>query len=229
MGIFMVNANGKNYSKLLGTSDIKELLGNDSLYIGPLLEDHKYIGPMGIDVRLDGYFLENTHTGQGIVDPFERHSSDDSTKLIEVDLFSGYYTLQPGKFVLGQTFEYIHLPKNVFAILDGRSSLGRLGIVVHSTAMSVDPGWGGHLTFELLNNGDMPVKLHPLIRVAKLILFETTFNDDSNNSGKYHAQVKPRPSRVYDDPDIRILEKINKIISEENEQKIKSCLSGNIF
>ncbi|HEX9318143.1 MAG TPA: dCTP deaminase [Nitrososphaeraceae archaeon] len=216
----------RKYSRLLSTKEIEEILDNESLFISPLLEDRQYIGPMGIDLRLDGYFLEITHTGKGIVDPFEKYASEESTKLVEVELFGGYYTLQPGKFVLGQTFEYIHLPKNVFAILDGRSSLGRLGIVVHSTAMSVDPGWGGHLTFELLNNGEMPVKLHPLVRVARLILFETSDTEsgkERKHGGKYNAQVKPRPSKVYDDPDIASLQEINKIIKSVNNDRINDC------
>jgi dCTP deaminase len=163
-------------SRLLGAKDIQALLDNESLFIGPLLEEQEYIGPMGIDVRLDSYFLEMTHTGKGIIDPYAKDDPYTSAKLVEVDFFQGAYTLQPGKFVLGQTFEYIHFPQNVFAMLDGRSSLGRLGIVIHSTAMSIDPGWRGHLTLELRNNGEMPVRLPPLMRVARLILFETIDN-----------------------------------------------------
>ena len=154
------------FCKLLRKKDIENYLKDETLFVGPLLEPDKYIGPIGIDLRLDTYFLEIRHTGKGLVDPFERSDPYESTQLIEIDFFGGGYTLQPGKFVVGQTFEYISLPPKIFGILDGRSSLGRLGIVIHSTAMSVDPGWAGHLALELHNNGEMPVKLSPLVRVA---------------------------------------------------------------
>jgi dCTP deaminase len=212
--------------RLLQKKDTEKLLHTGELYVGPLLEGEKYIGPIGIDLRLDAYFLEIKHTGKGIVDPFERYDAFESTKLIEVDLFGGNgYTLQPGKFVLGQTFEYISLPKNAFGLLDGRSSLGRLGIVVHSTAMSVDPGWEGHLTLELRNNGEMPVTLAPLTRVGRLILFEMTakpspdegadYSSLPDEEKKYYRQVKPSPSRIYEDKDLQRLKRINELFKKE--------------
>lgn len=213
------------YCRLLRGKDIKKFLDDETLFVGPLLEPGKHIGPIGIDLRLDTYFLEIKHTGKGLVDPFERSDPYESTELIEVDFFGGGYTLQPGKFVVGQTFEYISLHPRIFGILDGRSSLGRLGIVVHSTAMSVDPGWAGHLTLELHNNGEMPVKLSPLIRVARLILFETPGTDPeveesysslADAEKKYYRQVRPTPSRIYDDEDLKDLKQISRKFEQAN-------------
>jgi dCTP deaminase len=216
--------------RLLRGKEIENLLLTGELFVGPLLEGTKYIGPIGMDLRLDAYFLEIRHTGKGIIDPFERFDAIESTELIEVELFGGVgYTLQPGKFVLGQTFEYVSLPKNVFGLLDGRSSLGRLGIVVHSTAMSVDPGWEGHLTLELRNNGEMPVTLAPLTRVARLILFEmaskevddrTDYSSLPDTEKKYYRQVKPSPSRIFGDEDLQRLKKINDILRKEKNEML---------
>ena len=221
----------KQYCKLLTKKDIIERIKNESIFIVPILDEEKQIGPSSVDVRLDCYFLETKHTGKGIVEVHQPMDPYDSTKLVTVDLFRGHYTLQPGEFVNCQTFEYISLSPDLFGLIDGRSSLGRLGVVVHSTASSIDPGWEGHLTLELHNDGKMPVKLLPLMRIARLLFFEIPeveigYNALEPTERKYYRQTKPTPSKIYEDKDLQLINKIRKRI-EENENKLLEKLLSN--
>jgi len=213
----------KRYCRLLTGKEIKESITDERIFIAPLLDESKQIGPTSIDVRLDSYFLETKHTGKGIVEVQERVDPHDSTKLVAVDLFKGHYTLQPVEFVICQTFEYIVLSNDILGLIDGRSSLGRLGVVVHSTASSVDPGWEGHLTLELHNDGKMPVKLLPLMRVARLLFFEIPevnmgYSELEKSERKYLRQTKPTPSKIYEDTDLQLLSRMrNEIRKREKE------------
>ena len=106
-----------------------------------------------------------------------------------------YYVLHPGEFALGQSFEFISVPKFIGGGLDGKSSLGRLGITVHTTAASVDPGFSGHLTFELYNAGSLPVILRPLQSMARLVFHVT--EKAKPYSGEYALQTEVRASKYY--------------------------------
>ena len=197
----------------------------EKIFVVPILDEEKQIGPTSIDVRLDCYFLETKHTGKGIVEVHAPMDPHDSTKLETVDLFRGHYTLQPGEFVNCQTFEYIALSLDMYGLIDGRSSLGRLGVVVHSTASSIDPGWEGHLTLELHNDGKMPVKLLPLMRIARLLFFqipkvETGYSELEKTERKYYRQTKPTPSKIYEDKDLQLI----SWMREEIEKKEKELL-----
>ena len=210
----------KRYCKLLTKEDIQKRIENESIMIVPILDEGKQIGSSSVDVRLDCYFLETKHTGKGLVEVNQPMDPYDSTKLVTVDLFKGNYTLQPGEFVNCQTFEYIYLPSDVFGLIDGRSSLGRLGVVVHSTASSVDPGWEGHLTLELHNDGKMPVTLLPLMRIARLLFFEipkvdTGYSDLEPTERKYYRQTRPTPSKIYEDADLQFISQIREKIKKK--------------
>jgi dCTP deaminase len=214
----------KRYCRLLTERDLKHRIKEDeTVVIAPLLDEDEQIGPTSVDVRLDCYFLETKHTGKGIVEVQKSEDPYDSTKLETVDLFKGHYTLQPGEFVNCQTFEYIMLPADIFALIDGRSSLGRLGVVVHSTASSVDPGWEGHLTLELHNDGKMPVKLLPLMRIARLLLFEipkvqVDYSKLDKTERKYYRQTKPTPSKIFEDKDLQLLSRMrDELDNQESE------------
>ncbi|MEM3697612.1 MAG: dCTP deaminase [Candidatus Bathyarchaeia archaeon] len=220
----------KRYCKLLTKKDIEERIKNESIFIVPILDEKNQIGSSSVDVRLDCYFLETKHTGKGIVEVHERMDPYDSTKLVTVDLFRGKYTLQPGEFVNCQTFEYISLSRDLFGLIDGRSSLGRLGVVVHSTASSIDPGWEGHLTLELHNDGKMPVKLLPLMRIARLLFFEIPevevgYSGLEPTERKYYRQTKPTPSKIYEDKDLQLINKIREKI-EKDEKTLSKKLLG---
>jgi len=221
----------KRYCRLLTKKEIEERLRKETLFVGPILDVKKQMSPSSIDVRLDCYFLETKHTGKGIVDVDTPMDPYDSTKLVTVDLFEGCYTLQPGEFVNCQTFEYIALPPDLFGLIDGRSSLGRLGVVVHSTASSIDPGWEGHLTLELHNDGKMPVKLLPLMRVARILLFEiprvdTGYSELEASQRKYYRQTKPTPSKIYEDKDLKLISRIREEIGRK-ERDLLARLMGN--
>jgi len=223
MELETITAQMKRYCRLLTKEEIKERIDNEKIFIIPILDEDKQLGPSSVDVRLDCYFLETKHTGKGIVEVHEPMDPHDSTKLETVDLFKGHYTLQPGEFVNCQTFEYIALSPDIFGLIDGRSSLGRLGVVVHSTASSIDPGWEGHLTLELHNDGKMPVKLLPLMRVARLLFFEipkvdTGYSELKKTERKYFRQTKPTPSRIYEDTDLQLISLIRKDIQEKEKE-----------
>jgi dCTP deaminase len=179
---------------VLTKKEIEEALNNREIVVEPLL-DYRQINSISIDLRLDNYFVRFEHTREGIIDPIEEHA--DYFKPIEVDFFKSHYILQPGDFVLAQTFEYIALPSNIVGILDGRSSIARRGITVHATASIVDPGFSGHLVFELTNNGTMPVKLYPLMRVAKIMFIRVKETAPYMGAYKYQVKIKP-PQRDYD-------------------------------
>ena len=215
---------------LLGREDILYLLKEEEVFfIQPILDIGIQVGPSSIDLRLDSYFLEIKHTASDVVRPDVARDPNLYTTLAEVDAASGYYTLQPGMFVIGQTFEYIRLPENIYGILDGRSSLGRLGVGIHSTASSVDPGWEGHLTLELRNNGEMPVKMIPLMRVARLILFRTenrhSYSDQPESEKKYFRQTRPTPSRIYKDEDLQRIMKVRRSAEERKSDEIDRLLA----
>jgi dCTP deaminase len=117
----------------------------------------------------------------------------------------------------------------LFGLIDGRSSLGRLGVVIHSTASSVDPGWEGHLTLELHNDGKMPVKLLPLMRVARLLLFaipevETDYSELEQSERKYYRQTKPTPSKIYEDTDLQLLNKVREKIRKNEDDLLKKLV-----
>ncbi|SRR6266480_51041 len=220
----------KAYSRLLGKEDLKKLLGEETnLFVQPILDEAIQIGPSSIDLRLDSYFMEIKHTASDVVKPDVPTDPSLYTSLVEIDPSQDSYTLQPGKFVIGQTLEYIRLPENVYGILDGRSSLGRLGVVVHSTASSVDPGWEGHLTLELGNNGEMPVKMMPLMRVARLILFETpghySYSSQPESEMKYYRQTKPTPSRIYKDEDLQKMIEVRNFRKTREHNELETLLA----
>jgi len=227
----LIKAQMKRYCRLLTREEIEKRLKAESMYIAPILDEKKQIGPSSVDLRLDCYFLETKHTGKGIVEVDQRMDPYDSTKLVEVDLLRGSYTLQPGEFVNCQTFEYILLPSDLFGLIDGRSSLGRLGVVVHSTASSVDPGWEGHLTLELHNDGKMPVRLLPLMRVARLLFFaipevDTGYSELDTTEKKYYRQTRPTPSKIYEDTDLQVISRIREGIKKKEEDLLCRLMSA---
>jgi dCTP deaminase len=123
------------------------------------------------------------------------------TELVEVKP-EGAFILHPGEFVLGSTLELVTLPDDIVARLEGKSSLGRLGLLIHSTAGFVDPGWNGHLTLELSNVATLPIALYPGMKIGQIsFLRMTTAAENPYGSGavssKYQGQRGPTPSRYY--------------------------------
>jgi dCTP deaminase len=168
------------------------LIGLDPLEMG-LLQ------PSSIDVRLDRFFRLFDNHKYAFIDPAEQQ--DELTRLIEVDPKEPFI-LHPGEFVLGSTYEFVTLPDDVAARLEGKSSLGRLGLLTHSTAGFVDPGFKGHVTLELSNVATLPIKLWPGMKICQLCFFKLTSPSEhpygsEKYSSRYQGQRGPTASRSY--------------------------------
>jgi|SRR5665213_362497 len=172
--------------QLITGDKLDVLLRRRELLIEPILDSSSQIDGTGIDIRLDTLFREFVRTQRPFLTPAE--SASEGTVLRDLEPFQRSFFLQPGEFALAQSFEYIAFPNYVYGLLNGRSSLGRRGLIVHATANFVDPGWRGHLVFELANLGAMPIELFPLMRVAKIIFFETAAS--KGYSGSYRGQMR---------------------------------------
>jgi len=151
------------------------------------------IGPAGIDLRLDTRFRKINPKEISCIDLSQEYKGYDIVEL-DIDNPDDVYILHPGDFVLGQSLEYIKLPNNIVGRLDGRSSMGRLGLIVHSTAGCVDPGFQGHLVFELCNIGRIPIELKPFIRIARLTLYSSA-GTKYLYKGKYQFQTCVKPTK----------------------------------
>ena len=168
------------------------LIGLDPLEMG-LLQ------PSSIDVRLDRFFRLFDNHKYAFIDPSEQQ--DELTRLIEVDPTEPFI-LHPGEFVLGSTYEFVTLPDDVAARLEGKSSLGRLGLLTHSTAGFVDPGFKGHVTLELSNVATLPIKLWPGMKIGQLCFFKLTSPSEhpygsEKYSSRYQGPRGPTASRSY--------------------------------
>ena len=181
---------------VLSDHTIKELLAVGRLGVEPL--DANAIQPASVDLRLDRKFRIFRSTTRPFVDV--RKPVDDLTELMEVG-DGEPFIIQPSSFCLGSTIEVITLPDDIVARVDGKSSLGRLGLLVHATAGYVDPGWRGCLTLELSNQSQMPIALYCGMRIAQVSFYalSTPVDRPYGSPGlgsKYQGQTGPTPSRM---------------------------------
>ena len=157
------------------------------------------VQPSSVDVRLDRYFRLFDNHKYPFIDPAE--DQPDLTHLIEVAPDEPFI-LHPGEFALGSTFEQVTLPDDVAARLEGKSSLGRLGLLTHSTAGFIDPGFSGHVTLELSNVATLPIKLWPGMKIGQLCFFRLS-SPAENPYGtggylnRYQGQRGPTASRSF--------------------------------
>jgi len=151
---------------LLSDRDLRKELESGRLGLDPF--DEAMLQPSSIDVRLDRYFRVFNNTKYTHIDPSLQQ--DDLTSLVEAD-GDEPVVLHPGEFVLGSTFEGVSLPDDLAGRLEGKSSLGRLGLLTHSTAGFIDPGFTGHITLELSNVANLPITLWPGMKIGQLCLF----------------------------------------------------------
>jgi dCTP deaminase len=181
---------------VLSDRTIKEEMACGRLIIEPL--DESAIQPASVDLRLDRSFRIFRVTSRPVVDV--REPVEDLTELVTIE--SGEpFVIQPGAFCLGSTRETVTLPDDIVARVDGKSSLGRLGLLVHATAGYVDPGWTGKLTLELSNQSQMPIALYPGMRIAQISFLRLTTPVDRpygspDLGSKYQGQTGPTPSRI---------------------------------
>jgi dCTP deaminase len=182
---------------LLSDRDIRVELGACRLVIEPP-PDPGQIQPASIDLRLGDQVIEFHHRPFGVIDP----AVDQRDRGTPIDLGSCPFLLRPGVFALGATMETVILPDDLAARIEGKSSLGRLGLMVHSTAGFIDPGFEGQLTLELSNVSPTPIVLRPTMRIGQLCLFrlsspaERPYGTPGLGS-RYQGQTGPTMSRSH--------------------------------
>jgi dCTP deaminase len=184
---------------ILSDRSIREELEAGRVVIDPLHEDA--IQPSSVDLRVDGSFRVFANHRHRYIDV--RAEQPDLTELVKVDEDEAFM-LHPGEFVLGSTYERIVLPDDLVARLEGKSSLGRLGLLVHATAGFVDAGWDGWLTLELSNVATLPIAIYPGMRIGQISFYQMTtpaeFPYGSPQLGsKYQGQSGPTASRSHRD------------------------------
>jgi dCTP deaminase len=182
---------------LLSDRDILAELDNGRVRLEPL--DREMIQPSSVDVRLDRFFRVFENHRYGYIDPAEEQ--DDLTRPVEPQ-GEEPFILHPGEFVLGSTYEVVSLPDDVAARLEGKSSLGRLGLLTHSTAGFIDPGFSGHVTLELANVANLPIKLWPGMKIGQLCFFRLSSAAEhpygsSKYGSRYQGQRGPTASRSH--------------------------------
>ncbi|MGW6914868.1 dCTP deaminase [Kitasatospora sp. NPDC054939] len=182
---------------LLSDKDIRAEIDKGRVVIDPF--DPAMVQPSSIDVRLDRFFRVFENHRYPHIDPSEEQP--DLTRLVEPE-GDDAFILHPGEFVLASTYEVITLPEDVASRLEGKSSLGRLGLLTHSTAGFIDPGFSGHVTLELSNVATLPIKLYPGMKIGQLCLFRLSSPSEhpygsERYGSRYQGQRGPTPSRSY--------------------------------
>ncbi len=182
---------------MLSDRDLRAEIDAGRLGIEPF--DEKLLQPSSIDVRLDRFFRVFVNTKYTHIDPSSQQ--DELTSLVEPE-GDEPFVLHPGEFVLGSTFEQFTLPDDLAGRLEGKSSLGRLGLLTHSTAGFIDPGFSGHITLELSNVANLPITLWPGMKIGQLCLFRLSSPAEhpygsAGVGSRYQGQRGPTPSRAY--------------------------------
>jgi dCTP deaminase len=182
---------------LLSDRDLKAALESGRLGLDPY--EPSMVQPSSIDVRLDRFFRVFANHRYSHIDP--RIEQDDLTELVE-PAGDEPFVLHPGEFVLGATYERVTLTDDLAARLEGKSSLGRIGLLTHSTAGFIDPGFSGHVTLELGNVANLPILLYPGMKIGQICVFQMTSPAEkpygSGAAGsRYQGQRGPTPSRSW--------------------------------
>jgi dCTP deaminase len=183
---------------ILSDRSLREAIAADRLVIDPL--DDSCIQPSSIDLKLDHHFLVFRNHTAGVIDV--KSDTTGLTEPVEID-DDGVFMLHPGEFVLGSTLERVGIPDDLVARVEGKSSLGRLGLLIHSTAGFVDAGFDGHITLELSNVANLPITLYPRMKIGQLSLMQMTTPADrpygkGATGSKYQGQRGPTPSRYFE-------------------------------
>lgn len=182
---------------LLSDRDIRSEIDSGRVRIDPF--DPSLVQPSSIDVRLDRFFRVFENHKYPHIDPSVEQP--DLTRLVETDGEEAFI-LHPGEFVLASTYEVVSLPDDIASRLEGKSSLGRLGLLTHSTAGFIDPGFSGHVTLELSNVATLPIKLYPGMKIGQLCMFRLTSPSErpygsAAYGSRYQGQRGPTPSRSH--------------------------------
>lgn len=213
---------------ILSDKDIKARIAKGDIVVS--CEDNGHttnIHASSLDLRLGRFFKIYNHSKRAVLDPLDPKTLEKATTLIEVINHAEPFIVQPGEFILGVTMEKIRIGDDLVARVEGRSSLGRLGIIVHSTAGFVDAGFEGTITLEITNINRMPVALYPGMRVCQLAFEEMSSKADipyaKKGSSKYQGQMLPVESRICMDPEMALLREQRALrLSAEEGTAIKN-------
>ena len=182
---------------LLSDRDIATEIAAGRVLVEPF--DKAMIQPSSVDVRLDRFFRVFENHRYEVIDPSVEQSELTREVAVSPDDF---FILHPGEFVLASTYEVITLPNDIAGRLEGKSSLGRLGLLTHSTAGFIDPGFSGHITLELSNVANLPVKLYPGMKIGQLCLIKLSSSAEhpygsAIYGSRYQGQRGPTPSKSW--------------------------------
>ena len=181
---------------VLSDRTIRRLIAEGRIGIEPF--DPSLMQPSSLDVRVDRYFRVFRNSRYPYIDV--KADQEELTELVEAG--DEAFILHPGEFVLGSTLERVTLPDDLVARLEGKSSLGRLGLLIHSTAGFIDPGWDGHVTLELSNVANLPITIYPEMKIGQISFVqlseaaERPYGSEGIGS-KYQGQRGPTPSRYW--------------------------------
>ena len=183
---------------ILSDHTIREELKAGRVVIDPL--DESCIQPSSVDLRLDRLFRVFLNHTMPVIDV--KQDLEDLTRLVKIDEGEAFI-LHPGEFVLGSTYERVTLPDDLVGRIEGKSSLGRLGLLIHSTAGFIDPGFSGHITLELSNVANLPITLYPGMKIGQVSFLRMTTPADvpygsARVGSKYQGQRGPTPSRYWE-------------------------------
>ncbi len=182
---------------ILSDLSLREQIAAGRIVIEPF--DDNCVQPSSIDVKIDNLFRVFRNHTSGVIDV---KKAQDLTELVEIEE-GGVFMLHPGEFVLGSTLERIAVPDDLVSRIEGKSSLGRLGLIIHSTAGFIDAGFDGHITLELTNIATLPITLYPGMKIGQISFMQmTTPAENPYGKGargsKYQGQRGPTPSRYYE-------------------------------
>ena len=182
---------------LLSDRDIRAEIAAGRVAVEPFAE--AMVQPSSVDVRLDRFFRVFENHKYSVIDPSIEQSELTREVIVEPN---EHFILHPGEFVLASTYEIITLPDDIAGRLEGKSSLGRLGLLTHSTAGFIDPGFSGHITLELSNVANLPVKLFPGMKIGQLCLIKLSSPAEhpygsAVYASRYQGQRGPTASRSW--------------------------------
>ncbi len=183
---------------ILSDRSLREQIEAGRIVIDPF--DERCVQPSSIDVKIGNLFRVFRNHTSSLIDV--KQNQEDLTELITI-ADDGVFMLHPGEFVLGSTLERIGVPDDLVSRIEGKSSLGRLGLIIHSTAGFIDAGFDGHVTLELTNIATLPITLYPRMKIGQVSFMQmTTPADKPYGSGargsKYQGQRGPTPSRYWE-------------------------------
>ena len=186
---------------MLSDNDINKALEDKLIEISPL--DISYIQPSSVDLRVGEEFRVFENHKYSHIDP--KSPQEDLTTLVEATTDEPF-VLHPGEFVLGTTYEKVTLSNKIVARLEEKSSRGRIGLLIHSTAGFVDPGFSGYLTLELSNVANLPIKIYPEMKIGQISFYylnspSVSMYGDESYGSKYQGQEGPTPSKSHNDFD----------------------------